>query len=231
MITKIWTWLTDPMNWTGTTGIPNRLIEHLQYCAISLLIASLIAIPFGLYIGHTGKGRIWGVQLANGMRSVPTLGLLFVTVLLISPHLNSNWAFLGPSIAVLVLLAIPPILTGTYTGISSLDPATRDAARGMGMTPMHILWRVELPNALPLLFSGLRSAALQVIATATIAATVSVGGLGRFLIDGQAFRDFAMMSGGAILVAGLALAVDLSLIAVERLVVSPGIRTRNRQKT
>ena len=165
------------------------------------------------------------VQLVNAMRAMPTLGLLFVAILLLGPYLRGESAFLVPSIGVLVLLAVPPILAGTYTGVDEVDPAARDAARGMGMTGVQVLWRVELPNALPLLFGGLRSSAMQVIATATLAATVSVGGLGRYLIDGQAFRDFAMMGGGAILVALLALAVDLVFVLAQRLLISPGLRT------
>lgn len=228
MIAQIWEWLTAPENWAGSTGILARLIEHVQISALALVLAAAIGIPLGLYVGHTGKGRFW-VQVANGMRALPTLGLLYAAVLVLAPYLSGDWAFLGPSIIVLVLLAVPPILAGTYTGVDEVDPAAKDAARGMGMTPAQVLWRVEVPNSLPLMFSGLRSAALQVIATATIAATVSIGGLGRYLIDGQAFRDFTMMSGGALLVALLALVVELVLVAVERLVVSPGLRTGSRE--
>lgn len=225
MITQIWQWLTDPTNWTGSTGILARLAEHVQYSAVALAIAAAIGIPLGLFVGHTGKGRFWVVQLVNGMRSLPTLGLLFAAVLLFSSYIPGDLAFLAPSIAVLVLLAVPPILAGTYSGVDQVDPAARDAARGMGMSSAQVLWQVEVPNALPLMFGGLRSSALQVIATATIAASVSIGGLGRYLIDGQAFRDFAMMSGGALLVALLALVVEVVFVGVERLVVSPGLRS------
>lgn len=228
----IWGWLADPGNWVGSAGIPLRLLEHLGYSAITLLLAALIGIPLGLWIGHTGRGRVVVVNLVNGMRSVPTLGLLFVAVLVLGPRLGGDLAFLAPAIIVLVILAIPPILAGAYAGVESVDPAARDAARGMGMRPLEVLAKVEVPCALPLIFSGLRSSALQVIATATLAASVSLGGLGRFLIDGQAYRDYGEMAGGALLVAVLAVLVDLIFATVQRAVVSPGLQpTPSRRAT
>lgn len=228
----IWGWLADSGNWAGSAGIPMRLLEHLGYSAITLLLAALIGIPLGLWIGHTGRGRVVVVNLANGMRSVPTLGLLFVAVLVLGPRLGGDLAFLAPAIIVLVILAIPPILAGAYAGVESVDPAARDAARGMGMRPLEVLAKVEVPCALPLIFSGLRSSALQVIATATLAASVSLGGLGRFLIDGQAYRDYGQMAGGALLVAVLAVLVDLIFATVQRAVVSPGLQpTPSRRAT
>ena len=220
---QVWQWLTDPANWAGTDGIWRRLGQHLEYSGSSLLIAAAIAIPLGLWIGHTGRGRVLVVGLANGVRSIPTLGLLFIVLLLLAPHIRSGDAFLIPSIAVLVVLAIPPLLAGAYAGVEQVDPAARDAAHGMGLTPWQVLWKIEVPCAMPLMFGGFRSATLQVVATATIAATVSVGGLGRFLIDGLAYRDYAMMAGGALLVGVLAILVDAVLAAVQRLVVSPGL--------
>ncbi|MCA0294523.1 MAG: ABC transporter permease [Actinobacteria bacterium] len=219
----LWRWLTDPASWEGSAGIPARVAEHLAYSASTLVLAALIGIPLGLWIGHTGRGRVLVVNLVNGMRSVPTLGLLFAAVLVLGPLLGGDIAFLVPSIFVLVLLAVPPILAGAYAGVEGVDPGARDAARGMGMSSREVLFRVEVPCALPLIFSGLRSAALQVIATATLAASVSLGGLGRFLIDGQAYRDYGQMAGGALLVAVLAMLVDLVFAVVQRLVVSPGL--------
>lgn len=221
----IWAWLADPNNWTGTDGVWMRLAEHLAYALVALVLAAVVAIPAGLWVGHTGKGRFLVVNLVNGMRSVPTLGLLFVAVLVVGPLLAGDIAFLAPAIFVLVVLAIPPILAGAYAGVEGVDPGARDAARGMGMRPVQVLTKVELPCALPLVFSGLRSAALQVIATATIAASVSVGGLGRFLIDGLAYRDYGEMAAGALLVAVLAVLVDLVAAGAQRLVVSPGLNT------
>jgi osmoprotectant transport system permease protein len=234
----LWDWLSDPANWDGPYGIPVRVVEHLGYSAVTLVLAALIGIPLGLWIGHTGRGRVLVVNLVNGMRSVPTLGLLFVAVLVVGPLLGGDVAFLVPSIFVLVVLAVPPILAGAYAGVEGVDPGARDAARGMGMRPAEVLVRVEVPCAMPLIFSGLRSAALQVVATATLAASVSLGGLGRFLIDGQAYRDYGQMAGGALLVAALAMLVDLLFAGVQRLVVSPGLspvratrRDRRRRPT
>lgn len=227
----VWEWLADPAHWQGSDGIWVRLVEHLGYAAITLVLAAAIGIPLGLWIGHTGRGRVAVVNLANGVRSVPTLGLLFVAVLVLGPLLAGDIAFLVPAIFVLVVLAVPPILAGAYAGIESVDPSARDAARGMGMSSWQVLWRVEVPCALPLIFSGLRSSTLQVIATATLTASISLGGLGRFLIDGQAYRDYGQMAGGAVLVAALAMAVDLVFAVVQRIAVSPGltpVRTSRR---
>ena len=229
----LWIWLANPESWQGSSGIPARMLEHLGYSAATLLVAALVGIPLGLWIGHTGRGRVVVVNLVNGVRSVPTLGLLFVAVLVVGPMLPGDIAFVLPSIFVLVLLAVPPILAGAYAGVEGVDPGARDAARGMGMTPAEVLAKVEVPCALPLIFSGVRSAALQVVATATLAASVSLGGLGRFLIDGQAYRDYGQMAGGALLVAVLAMLVDLVFASVQRLIVSPGlspVRTTRRAR-
>lgn len=221
-------YLRDPAHWAGSDGIPARIAEHLAYTLVTLGIAAAVAIPLGLWIGHTGRGRVLVVNVVNGMRSVPTLGLLYLAVMLLGPRLAGDVAFLAPAIFVLVILAIPPILAGAYSGVESVDPQARDAAKGMGMSGGEVLLRVELPCAAPLLFSGLRSAALQVVATATIAAAVGVGGLGRLLIDGQAVRDYGQMAAGAVLVAALALVLDGTLALVQRLVVSPGLRPARR---
>ena len=223
-------WLTDGGHWEdalGTPGIPSQLENHLEYSAIAMVVAAVIALPIGLFIGHTHRARPL-VSTVNGLRALPTTGLLILFYVLISPHIHGRGdrAFLIPTEAVLILLAIPPILANTYAGVENVDPAVRDAARGMGMTSGQVLFRVELPNALPLMFSGLRSATLQVIATATVAAYVGLGGLGRYLYDGLASHDFNQMTGGAILVALLALAVDFLLSLVQRSVVSPGVSGR-----
>ena len=164
-------------------------------------IAAVIAIPIGLAIGHTGRGRFFVVNLAGAARAIPSLGLLYLMVLWLFPKLSGDSAFLVPSLIVLVVLAIPPMMSGAYAGVDEVDPAARDAAKGMGMTGLEVLRKVEVPCALPLVFSGVRSAALQVVATTTIAAVAGLGGLGRFLIDGQKVRDFPQMASGAVLVA------------------------------
>ena len=222
---QVWGWFTDPANWQGPDGVPNRVLEHVFYTGLTLAIALLIAVPLGAWVGHTGRMR-WIVTGANAARAVPTLGLLFAVSMFVGPLIQSDLAFVIPSIAVLVLLAIPPLMSGTYAGIDSVEPAARDAARGMGMTGWQVLTRVEVPCALPLFLSGLRSATLQVIATATIAASVSLGGLGRYLIDGLASRDYVQMVCGSILVALLALVADGLLALLEQHAVSPGISGR-----
>ena len=210
-------WLFDPANWTGSGGIPARLVEHLGYVALAMIIALLIALPVGAWVGHTGRGGFLVVGSANALRALPTLGVL---ILLVTPF---GLSIIGPLIA-LVVLAIPPLLAGTYAGLRNVDPAVVDAARGMGMRGSEVLWRVELPNALPLIIGGVRSAVLQVISTATIAAYVGLGGLGRYIFDGLAQRDFPQMIGGSLLVALLAIVVDLLLVALQKVVVSPGLQ-------
>ncbi|QQS01693.1 MAG: ABC transporter permease subunit [Austwickia sp.] len=222
MIGQVWAWLTDPAQWSGPYGIPTRLGEHLAYSALALAIAALVALPVGLWIGHTGRAK-WLVSSTNAVRAIPSLGLLFATALYLGPHLRGSTAFLVPGLVVLVLLAMPPLLAGTYAGVEAVDPAARDAAKGMGMTGRQVLLGVELPCALPLLLSGVRSATLQVIGTATIAAYISLGGLGAYLSEGLNIGDYPMVAGGALLVATLALLLDLALAGLTRAVVSPGL--------
>ena len=228
MINDIIGWLTDPAN---RDDIVTRLLEHLQYVALATAFAAVLAIPAGMWVGHTGRGKFAVVNLSGFARAIPTLGLLFFIVLWLGPSLSGDIAFLLPSLLVLVVLAIPPILAGTYAGIDEVDPAARDAARGMGMRGWQVLFKVEVPCALPLIFSGLRSALLQVVATATIAATVGLGGLGRFLIDGLAVRDYPQMASGAVLVAALALVIDLIAAVVQRFAVSRGVTGRFRTRS
>jgi osmoprotectant transport system permease protein len=226
----VFVWLNDPLNWTGTRftpGIIDQIGAHLWYTAIALAVAGVLGFPLGLVIGHTGKGT-WLVSVANGLRALPTVGLLILLYVAVSPLISGRGdaVYLVPTEIVLVLLALPAILANTYAGVRNVDPAVRDAARGMGMTGRQVLWQVELPNAMPLVFSGLRSATLQVIATATIAAYVGLEGLGRFVYDGLASRDFGQMGGGAVLVAALALVADLVLALIQRYSVSRGVTGR-----
>ncbi len=188
-------------NWDGRSGIGARILEHLQYTAVAVVISALIAIPIGMIIGHTGRGTFLVVTGVNALRALPTLGVLLLGVLL--------WGLglLPPTVA-LMLLGIPPLLAGTYAGIANVDPAVVDAARSMGMTEARVLTRVEVPNALPLILGGLRTATLQVVATATVAAYASLGGLGRYLIDGIKVRQFHIALVGALLVTVLALMLD-----------------------
>ncbi|MEV6230042.1 ABC transporter permease [Saccharopolyspora shandongensis] len=221
-------WFVDPAHWSGPDGIPRLMLDHIGYTAMAATAALIIAMPLGLFIGHTGKGTFAIAGLANSLRALPTLGLLILAVVVIAPYLGEDLAFVVPSLIVLVVLAIPPIMVNTYAGIRGIDPAVRDAAYGIGMRPFQVLVQVEIPCALPLIISGVRSATLQIISTATVAAYVSLGGLGRYIIDGQAQLDYTMMVAGALLVALLAIAVEGALLVVERLVVSRGLTRRWR---
>ncbi len=203
-------WFGDGSHWVGQDGVPTRVLEHLGYSALTVGIAAAAAIPIGLWIGHTGRLRGVAVGLTGAMRALPTLGLLTWFVLLMGIGLT------GPVLA-LVVLAIPPLLAGAYSGLEAVDRQTIDAARAMGMTEWQILQRVEIPLALPLIVGGIRSAVLQVVATATVAAYVGLGGLGRYLIDGQALSDYPRMVSGSILVIVLALALDALFVGLQKI--------------
>lgn len=225
MIERIWAWLIASSSWVGPDGIGARLGEHVLFSVVVVAAAIVVGVPLGLWIGHLGRGR-WLIAAANAARAVPTLGLLFALALWVGPHIPGRWAFVVPSLVALLLLAIPPVFAGTYAGVEAIDPAVRDAARAMGMSPLRVIRQVELPNAMPLVLSGVRSAMLQVVATATIAAYVGLGGLGRFLVDGLASGNYPMTAGGAILVAALALVIDAVLALAQRLLVPAGLRVR-----
>lgn len=229
MIADTWRWLTTATNWSGAGGIVQRTVEHLEYTLVAVAIAAIIALPLGAVIGHTGRGAGMIAGLANVLRALPSLGLLVILALWALDHLPISVALQAASIAVLVLLAIPPILTSTYAGIAAVDPAARDAAEGMGMTGLQMTAQVELPIALPLILSGLRSAYLQTVATATIAAFVSLGGLGRYVLDGLAQHDYPKMAAGGVLVAVLAIVGDQLMAGIAHAVISPGL-TGRRQK-
>ncbi|MDM4761792.1 ABC transporter permease [Galbitalea sp. SE-J8] len=208
--------ILDGANWGGENSIGSRLVDHLVYTGISVGIAVLIAVPVGLLIGHTGRGRTIIVAITGSVRAIPTLGLLLFVVLFTGLGL---W----PLVLVLVVLAIPPLLAGAYSGLDAIDRQTIDAARAIGMTEWQILTRVEIPLGIGLIVGGLRSAALQVVATATVAGYVGLTGLGRFLIEGLALHRYELAIVGAILVAALAIVVDLVLVGVQRLVVPRGV--------
>jgi osmoprotectant transport system permease protein len=213
--------LFDGANWAfgASDGFPQRILEHLMYTGIAVVLAFLIAFPLGVLIGHTGKAAFLAINAGNAGRALPTLGVLMLVVALAGTGLV-------PAVVALVILAIPPILTSTYAGVSSVDPATVDASRGVGMTAYQVAAEVEVPDALPIIFGGIRNATLQVVSTATIAAYVGLGGLGRYLFDGLALRDYPRVVAGAILVAVLAVALDLLLASLQRTLVSPGVDGR-----
>jgi osmoprotectant transport system permease protein len=212
-------WLTDPAQWSGPDGIPVRTLQHLWYSLLATVIAAAIALPIGVFIGHTGRGALVAVNLTNLGRAIPSLGILILIFTLVGFGLV-------PVLVALVALAVPPIVTNSYVGIRSVDPDVREAAEGMGMRGRQVLWRVELPVAMPLIMAGIRTSVVQVVATATLAAFVGLGGLGRYLIDGLSQRDLAEVVGGAILVAVLSLVTELALGRVQTLVVSDGLAGR-----
>ncbi|MFS4091699.1 ABC transporter permease [Streptomyces sp. AF1A] len=208
---------SDGAHWHGYDGIPTRFAEHVGYSLEALVFAAVIALPVGLLTGHFGRGGNALALIATAGRALPSFGLLVLMFI---------WIGLGllPVMIPLVLLAVPPILVTTYEAIRSVDPSPVDAARGMGMSEARVLFQVEVPVALPLILSGLRTAAIQIVSTATIAAYVSLGGLGRYIMDGLYQRNYEKVVGGATLVAGLALVTLAVFWAVSRLAVSPGVR-------
>jgi osmoprotectant transport system permease protein len=220
-IGQVGAWFTDPANWVGTNGIPNRLFEHIWLSGLVVLVGSAIAIPVGLAIGHTGRGAYLTVTIANLGRAIPSYALL----LIFFTFFGIGFATTFPA---LLVLTIPPILTSTYVGIREVDRDTVEAGRAMGMTEIELLRRVELPMALPVIIAGVRVAAVQVVATAALAALVGGGTLGRFIVDGFALQRFDQLVGGAILVAVLALLTERAFTYVERALVSPGLGRRER---
>ncbi|TSE01890.1 ABC transporter permease [Skermania sp. ID1734] len=223
MFADAFAFIVDPSNWSTDTGIGHRIAEHLWYSFLAVSLAAVIAIPLGLAIGHLRRGEVVLVGAVNAMRSLPTLGLLTFLVLLLGLGLL-------PPILALVLLAIPPLLAGAYAGIANVDPTVVDAARAMGMTEPQVLMRAEIPNALPLIIGGIRNATLQVIATATVAAYVNLGGLGRYIFDGLALYQYDRVLVGAILVAVLALILDGILALAVRASVRPRPQRAQRQR-
>ena len=220
-------WILDPARWSPDNISPlpigDRLIEHLIYTGATVGIAALIALPLGFYIGHTGKGRQFVIAFTGGMRALPTLGLLYFLTMVFGYSLSSTPANLVGSIIALVVLAIPSMLAGAYAGLESVSRETVDAARATGMTEMQILAKVEIPLALPLIIGGVRASVLQVIATATIASYVGLGGLGRIISSGIGLNDYDRILGGALLVTALALVIDGVIAAVQRATRVPGV--------
>lgn len=228
-LSQVLEWFTDPLHWEGSFGVPTRLAEHLIMSGVSVGLGALIALPLGMYIGHTRRLEFLVVSVANIGRAIPSFGLLFLSVLVLGLGLSSPPALRPAVLIALTLLAIPPILTNTYVGIQNVDADTLEAARGMGMTERQILLRLELPLAAPLIMSGVRTATVQVVATATLAAVVAGGGLGRFLVDGYATRDFPQIFAGALLVALLAILSELGFGLLER-AVTPRTAARQRRR-
>jgi osmoprotectant transport system permease protein len=221
-------WFGDPANWSGADGVPARVVEHLLLSGIPLAVALLLGLPLGMWTGHTGRGATAVINVANLGRAVPSLVILIIAFQLTLPWLvASGLRREAPEVAsgiAMIALAIPPLVTNTYVGIADVDRELVEAGRGMGMRGLEVLRQVELPLALPVTLAGIRTAAVQVVATATLGAVIGTGGLGRYIIDGIAQRRYEEVFAGALLVALLAVATELAFTWLERRAVSPGVR-------
>ena len=213
----VWQWFLD--NWSGSGGILDRAIEHLQISGLSVALALVIALPPAIALGHLGRGGTAAINLVNIGRALPSFAIL-VIALRITGEIG-----VVPTVIALVALAIPPIFTNTYIGLREIDPEIRESARGMGMHGTQVLKRIELPLAVPLIMAGIRTSTVQVIATATLASVIGWGGLGFYIVVGLRLSDNVQAFGGAVVVVALALLVDLALAGVQRLVVPRGLRT------
>lgn len=220
---EVWQWFGDGSHWRGDFGVPHRLFEHVAMSVAVVVVASAVALPVGIGLGHRGRGGALAINLGNVGRAVPSLAILALSQQAIGLR---GWPGFGarPAFVALVALAVPPLVTNAYVGMRGVDRDVVEAARGMGMTGGQLLWGVELPIALPLVLAGMRTASVQVVATATLAALTAWGGLGRFIVDGFGQQDNAQIVAGALLVALLALATELVLAWVQRRVVSDGLR-------
>ena len=210
-------WLLDPAHWRGDDGIPTRLLEHVQLSAEAVILGAIIALPLGILLGHYGRFGNLAISVSNVGRAVPSFAIIIIAFQI--------WS-LGdvPIIIALTALAIPPIVTNSFVAMSEVDKDVKDAARGMGYRDLAQLIRVELPLAVPLVMAGIRTSAVQVVATATLAAYIGGGGLGRYIVDGYATQTYREVFAGAVLVALLALLTEVSLSAVERLLTPRGMR-------
>jgi osmoprotectant transport system permease protein len=214
-------WFADPEHWQGPHGIPVRILEHLELSGLAVAVALVIAAPIALYLGHTGRGGFIAINVANIGRALPSLALLALG-LVVAISLGLGLGF-WPTMFALVPLAIPPIMTNVYVAVREVDRDIVDAARGMGFSDGEILRNIEIPLGLPLMLAGIRTAAVNVVATATLGALVAGGALGRFIVDGLALREFDQLVAGAILVALLAIVTELTFSALERASRSPGM--------
>jgi osmoprotectant transport system permease protein len=215
-------WLLDPLHWAGADGIPTRVGEHLILSALPVAAAALVALPLGLYIGHTGRGAFLIVSIANVGRALPSLGIMGIALLFTA---GLGLGFGEPALVIaLFALAVPPMVTNTFAGLRSVDRDLVEAGRGMGMRELQLLAGVELPLAMPVILAGVRIAAVQVVATASLGAVIATGGLGRYIIDGIANRDYPEVFVGAVLTALLSVATELTFAALQRAVTSPALR-------
>ena len=210
-------WFTSPAHWTGSGGVPTRLLEHVQISAVAMGVAIVIALPIGITLGHLHRFGNVAINVSNVGRAIPSFAILVIAFEIFG---------LGniPAFAALTLLAIPPMLTNSYIGVRDVDPEVLDAARGMGMRVRRMVFGIEIPLAIPLVMAGVKTSAVQVIATATLAAIVAGGGLGRYILDGLGQRDDIQVFAGAVLVAVLAIAVEQFLSGLEQILTPRGLR-------
>jgi osmoprotectant transport system permease protein len=223
----VFDFLTSSDQWHGDESIPRLLGQHVQLTVVSVLVAAVVALPIGILLGHVRTGGALAVNIANIGRALPAFALLILSV---------QWVGIGdptgiltpvqsvPAFIAMFALAVPPMLANAYVGMANVDDEIRESARGMGMNAREMIWRVELPNAVPLVMAGVRTATVAVVATATLAAYVDSGGLGRYIVDGFAVNDSAKVFAGGLLVALLAIALELVLALVQRWLTSPGLR-------
>jgi osmoprotectant transport system permease protein len=222
---SVWAWLTDPAHWAGPSSIPMRLGEHVAISVGSIAVALALALPIGLWIGHTGRGARLAINLANVGRAIPSLAAIGIVVP-VTAAIDADAGFkVYPTVIAMIVLAVPPILVNTYQGIASVDADLVEAARAMGLRERQILGGIEIPLALAAILAGVRSASVQVIATATLGAIYGLGALGSYVVEGVAQNDDAKLFGGVVLVASLALASEALLALAQRRATSPGLRT------
>jgi len=216
---ELFRWFTTASHWQGQAGIPNRFLEHILMSAAAVLTSAAVALPVGIGLGHFGRAGNAAINVSNIGRALPSFAVLVLALQVFGIGAT-------PAFVALVLLAIPPIVTNSYVGLREVDPDVRESARGMGMRGYQVLLSVELPIAVPFVMAGIRTAAVQVVATATLAALVAWGGLGRYIIDGFAQQDFVQLFAGALLVALLSIFVELSLAGLQRLTMPAGVKAR-----
>lgn len=219
-LSQVVSWFSDGSHWRGANGVPDLLVGHVEIVVLALLIASAIGLPIGLWLGHTGRGGFAAINVTNVGRALPAIAVLVLAA-------QAFGIGRTPALVALTLLSVPPILTNTYTAIRGVADADKDAARGMGMTGMQILGRVEVPASIPLIFAGIRTAAVQAVATATLAGFVAYNCLGTLINLGVATNDHVELFAGAVLVVALALLTEYGLGALQRAVTPAGLRVGN----
>jgi osmoprotectant transport system permease protein len=222
-------WFSEGEHWSGPGGVPTRVLQHVELSLVAVAFALVVAVPIGLVIGHLRRGQFVAVSIANLGRAIPSFAILSIVFQIMLTYFGRAAFGFWPTVVALFLLGVPPILTNTYVGVEGVDRDTVEAARGMGMTGSQILSRLELPLAIPLMIAGIRTAAVQVVATATLAALIAGGGLGRYIIDGFAQGDTPQILAGAVLVAVLAICTEVAFALLER-VVSPRTTSQGRRR-